>query len=165
MNVPDPITSAILAAAGAFVAGLAGWVVTSLARERQSKVKELAKRAEKMAKEQSARLSEKADGDVVARLVQKLDEIREAQRTSELAWVERQAKAEAQLTILANNLQGYTNSVSKLEGRVDDMVDQNASQIATLSHLARQMDAIFKVIDARKRASDEAKNHLATSKS
>lgn len=48
----------------------------------------------------------------------------------------------------------YSENVSKLTGRVDDQLSMTASHISTISHMSKQIDALFKFADAKKRASD-----------
>ena len=59
-----------------------------------------------------------------------------------------------QVNVMANSLNSYSENVAKLTGRVDDQLDITASHINTISHMSRQLEALFKVVDAKKRASD-----------
>lgn len=58
------------------------------------------------------------------------------------------------LDTVATSVSAYSENVSKLSGRVDDQLNMTASHIATISHMSKQIDALFKIADAKKRASD-----------
>lgn len=78
------------------------------------------------------------------------ERINDAEKTHIRDFGQLSGKVEA----LAGQVAGTNEGVSKVTGRVDDQVQLVASHIATISHLTKQIDALFKVVDARKRASD-----------
>lgn len=55
---------------------------------------------------------------------------------------------------LENKVESYQLSVAKYEGQSEQQMQLIASHIQTLGHMSRQLDAIFKVVDAPKRATD-----------
>jgi len=124
---------------------MAVWIVQGFAKGRQDKVDDTRKRLDDHEK-----LTSEAIKEVSAALVQ-----------GQLA----SARMEGQLTALHETLKGYTQGVSELKGRLDDTVAQQSAHIATISHMSRQIDALFTVVDGAKRASDEAKIALACKKS
>lgn len=64
------------------------------------------------------------------------------------------AEIRGRLEVVSQAVSGYSENVSKLSGRVDDQLNMTASHIATISHMSKQITALFKIADAKKRASD-----------
>jgi DNA repair ATPase RecN len=48
----------------------------------------------------------------------------------------------------------YTKDLGKIEGRLDEHINMIANYIQTIGHISRQMDAVFKYIDADRRPTD-----------
>lgn len=69
-----------------------------------------------------------------------------------------------ELKALREMLSNYMQGVSELKGRVDDAVQQQAAHISTIGHLSRQIDALFNIVEAGKRLSDQAKDALGCKK-
>jgi len=51
----------------------------------------------------------------------------------------------------------YTKDLGKIEGRLDEHINMIANYIQTIGHISRQMDAVFKYIDADRRSTDNIK--------
>lgn len=48
----------------------------------------------------------------------------------------------------------YAKDLGKVEGRLDEHINMIANYIQTIGHISRQMDAVFKYIDADRRPTD-----------
>lgn len=132
----DPIISAIGGLLGAAVLGVVGWFARSYIAMRNKRVSRAQSTADSAAK--SVNILEK---DVI----RALGEVKASIQALERVFVERMAKAEGTIQTLANDIRHYSNSVGKLEGRVDDMVNQGSAQIATVSHMSRQIERLFDI--------------------
>lgn len=78
------------------------------------------------------------------------DRINEAEKTHIRDFGELRGKVEA----LAGQVAAANEGVSKVTGRVDDQVQMVATHISTISHLTKQIDALFRIVEAKKRTSD-----------
>lgn len=78
------------------------------------------------------------------------DKINDAEKQN----IREYAELRGKLDNIASTVSTYSENVSKLSGRVDDQLNMTANHIATISHMSKQIDALFKIADAKKRASD-----------
>jgi hypothetical protein len=59
--------------------------------------------------------------------------------------------------MLAQSVTHHQHAFAKLEGRLEDSIEQNNKFISSMSHMGKQIDALFTVVDAPRRASDTTK--------
>lgn len=146
----------ILVALGGGVVALFGFLVKHFfaERKRRLRVVEIAtnKQREKSDKsiEELKTLMHGVRDDVRRSHEVLKDRINEIEKTHIRDFGQLSGKVEA----LSTQVAGTNDGVSKVTGRVDDQVQLVAAHIATISHLTKQIDALFRIVEAKKRTSD-----------
>jgi len=64
------------------------------------------------------------------------------------------AEVNTRIEVLGVNLERYRGDITKVEGKLEQNTEMGAAHIAALGHVTRQLDAVFRIVDADKRASD-----------
>jgi hypothetical protein len=83
-----------------------------------------------------------------------------SQLTDKIAGVDRHsltklAEVNTRIEVLGVNLERYRSDITKVEGKLEQNTEMGAAHISALGHVTRQLDAVFRIVDAQERASDK----------
>lgn len=68
--------------------------------------------------------------------------------------IKEHAEVFAKIGTMGHQVTQCMESISEMKGRLNDQITLGSSHISTIGHMSRQIDALFRAIDAQKRATD-----------